>query len=334
MIRQNLMLVLFMAFGLMTLLISCEKDQINELDSFDYMEEMGLRVPGEENGEDRLGGKNRPHCFDLVFPVTIAFPDETTEVAADAQALRDILKNWKQNNPGPQTDRPAFDYPIDVVLKKTGDTVTINSKEELMELAETCIRPKKRPHHKRLPLLMERLDSCYTVNYPITVIFPDNTTEEALDREGLKTILQTWKENNPGQQEEHPMIEFPIEVTMANGDVVTVETMEDFWIMVKDCLPKRPGKGKHRLFFLDERLESCYTITYSLEVTLPDGTVEIGADRDAVIDIFKTWHENNQGAQNGKPMIVFPVEVTLADGTVKSIADMKQMGALVRFCKK
>jgi hypothetical protein len=321
-----------MAFGMMTFLTSCDKDQIEEIDSFDYIEEMGLRVPGDENGKDRLG-KKRPHCFDLVFPVTIAIPNSTSEVANDAEELKEILMTWKQNNPGPQAERPEFVYPVDVVLKKDGSTFTLNNKEEMMELAKTCVRPKK---HRKFPLLMERMDSCFTVNYPINVIFPDGSTEEVNDREELKTIFMTWKENNPGHQEEHPEISFPIEITLANGDVVVLEDMSGLSPIIKDCFPNRPNrpKGKRGLFFLAKGLEDCFTITYPLEVELPDGTVESGADREEVIAIFKTWHENNQGAGNGKPQIVFPVEVTLADGTVKSIADMKQMYALVKFCKK
>lgn len=90
----------------------------------------------QNNDHRRHKGKGN-RCFKLTFPVTIAFPDATTAEAADRQELKLLLREWKSNNPGPQTERPELTFPITVELED-GSTQTVNSREELQDLKETC----------------------------------------------------------------------------------------------------------------------------------------------------------------------------------------------------
>ncbi|MFN0033983.1 MAG: hypothetical protein ACKVUS_02880, partial [Saprospiraceae bacterium] len=78
-------------------------------------------------------GQHGLSCFEIVFPVTVQFPDGTTAQAADGPALRQLVRTWRQSNAG-ATTRPSLVFPIAVKMKDDGSVVTLNSKEELLDL--------------------------------------------------------------------------------------------------------------------------------------------------------------------------------------------------------
>lgn len=82
-------------------------------------------------------GQHGLSCFEIVFPVTIAFPDGTTASAADRQELHQLLRTWRQNNPN-ATERPHLAFPLTVKLTDDGSLVTVNSREELHDLKAGC----------------------------------------------------------------------------------------------------------------------------------------------------------------------------------------------------
>lgn len=103
-----------------------------------------LRVLREECGGGTFGnhgpqghGENGLTCFEIVFPITIQFPDGTTAEATDRHALRQLIRTWRENNPG-ATTRPRIVFPITVKMDDDGSLVTVNSREELRQLKEDC----------------------------------------------------------------------------------------------------------------------------------------------------------------------------------------------------
>jgi hypothetical protein len=76
-------------------------------------------------------------CFRIVFPITVAFPDSTTAQATDQQNLRQLVHEWRQNNPGVH-DRPEIVFPITVVMTADSTQVVLNSRDELHALKESC----------------------------------------------------------------------------------------------------------------------------------------------------------------------------------------------------
>lgn len=82
-------------------------------------------------------GNHGLSCFRIVFPITVAFPDSTTAQAADQQNLRQLIREWRQNNPGVHA-RPEIVFPITVTMTADSTQVILNSREELRELKESC----------------------------------------------------------------------------------------------------------------------------------------------------------------------------------------------------
>ncbi|MEQ1744915.1 MAG: hypothetical protein ABMA02_05795 [Saprospiraceae bacterium] len=82
-------------------------------------------------------GQHGLSCFEIVFPITIELPDGTTQQADSRQAIHQIMRTWKQNNPGVQ-GRAKVVFPITVKMASDGTLVTVNSREELRALKAGC----------------------------------------------------------------------------------------------------------------------------------------------------------------------------------------------------
>ena len=82
-------------------------------------------------------GQHALSCFEIVFPVTLLFPDSTTAEAGSRQELHQLIRQWRQANPGVQ-GRPQITFPITVKMADDGTLVTVNSREELHQLKEDC----------------------------------------------------------------------------------------------------------------------------------------------------------------------------------------------------
>ncbi len=172
-------------------------------------------------------------CFTFVFPFSIMFPDSTTLLVNDKEELLTAIQEWRQNNPG-VPGRPEFVFPFDVELRD-GTVVTINNKGELFEILKKCHkRPKHKPHFGR----------CFKLIYPVTILFPDSTSQEVNSKEEMRNVLMEWKQNNPDSHK-RPHISMPFDVETKNGKVITINNKEDLIKLMRKCKGKRKGgKGK------------------------------------------------------------------------------------------
>ena len=76
-------------------------------------------------------------CFEIVFPITIEFPDGTIAQADDRQELHQLIRTWRHDNPG-VPGRPKMVFPITVKMTEDGTLVTVDNRQELHDLKESC----------------------------------------------------------------------------------------------------------------------------------------------------------------------------------------------------
>ena len=173
---------------------------------------------------ERQGNCGRRGCFEFVFPITIAFPDETTAEVNSYDELKESIRTWKENNPDSE-EKPNLVFPIEVINEE-GEVISVADMEELKALASEC-RPRGGHggggRH------------CFKPVFPLSIAFPDGTIAEAENRRALKQLVREWKENNP-DSEERPQFVFPIDVEMEDGTVVTVESAEDLEALKESCM--------------------------------------------------------------------------------------------------
>ncbi len=219
-LSRPLFLVALLSF---TFLACNNENDINSADVQEYVDEVVFRM--EESGNvGRFG------CYELVFPITISYPDGSTGEVADYDALRAAIADWKEANPE-ANERPEFAFPVEV-LSEDGEVISVANKEELRELKRACRRDffNRRGHKGH----SGRCGSCFTIVFPVSVSFPDGSTAEAADRMALKDLVRDWKANNPDSTE-RPELVFPVTVEFEDETTTEVNSIEELKALRESC---------------------------------------------------------------------------------------------------
>ena len=169
---------------------------------------------------------------------------------------------------------------------------------------------------------------CFEFVFPLTIVFPDETTTEVEDYEGLRAAITDWKEANP-DAEERPTFAFPIEVTDEDGDIISIADSEELRELVKECRRdffkrKRHRRGKYRG-------GRCFKLVYPISVTTPDGATITGENPRNLKSQLREWKAANPDAEE-RPSLVFPLTVEYRDGTTVEVADADALAALKEAC--
>ena len=308
-------LILFMG------VMSCEKEDaivgdlseeinVDDIDMRDLTEEIAevdFESNFDSNPERPFDGKR---CFTLVFPVTIEFPDGTTLVVEDKDAMLLAFKTWKENNPDVD-GRPVIQFPYDVTLQDES-VVTFNSKEDISAVLKDCFGDRKDN---------PRFAKCYTLVFPVTIVFPDGTTLEVDSRETMGAVMMKWKENNP-DVDERPELQFPLKVKLKDGSFVKVNSKEELGKIARGCEKDRKQKPNFNI---------CFKVVFPVTIEFPDGTTkEIGSKEDMQTLLIE-WKENNADV-DGRPHIMFPFDVEIFNGDIITINSKEDLVRLLRKC--
>ena len=186
-------------------------------------------VPQDELDVEAMPTPRPDKCFKFNYPISIMFPDSTVVSVNSREELATAIKTWRQDHPN-YAGRPHLVYPVSITLKD-GTIKTINNREEMRMLIFYCT--KKFRHI--------RLWTCVDLVFPVTIEFPDGTTTIVNSKEELKTAVTTWRENN-ADIEGHVKIQFPFEVTLKNGDIVTINNLEELKALLKKCIKNKRFK--------------------------------------------------------------------------------------------
>jgi hypothetical protein len=211
-IRNSFFLAALVAFT--TFFTACNREEITNSDEYaDYSIQQI-----EERTRTGRGG-----CFELVFPVSIAFTDGTQAEVNNYAELKTAIKTWRENNPdATREDRPTLVFPIEVITQE-GETVTVASEIELRQLRRDC----KRANHGHGK-------ACFRLVYPVSVVFPDGTIQSFNRPKDMAKALREWKRENPNATS-HPTLQYPVTVTLEDGTTKTVNSKEEMRALKADC---------------------------------------------------------------------------------------------------
>ena len=241
-------------------------------------------------------------CFQLIYPVGIVFPDQTTVTVDSAADIRAAVRAWIAANPDRPRPRvrPRLAFPLDVQLAD-GTIETLDGPLELRALLRTC-----RPEAER----------CFTLVYPVSYSIGDtvrtfNTAAE------LRMALQRIRRANadrPGRPIRAEMV-YPITVETADGNLLTIDGPQGFRRLRASCGVDRPHANRN-----------CYTYVFPISGTNRAGTtVTVNNERELRRMLS---HANGRG----RFQIVYPINVTLANGTVVELASGDAFRQLRRRC--
>jgi len=205
-------------FAIMLIAVSCQKDAL-DLDSKTELRD------GDDKAIDRL------RCLELIYPVTIIFPDGGTQEVDDTKEWHEALRQWKEDHPDSDV-RPALEYPVEIKYKD-GEIYTVESEEQMARFKKRCKgdRPTDGDRDKR---------PCFKIVFPVTIIFPDGTTVEVTDRKEWHLVIKEWKENHP-DSDARPSLQYPVDIEFRGGHIYTLTSDEDMAKAKKRCKDDRPG---------------------------------------------------------------------------------------------
>lgn len=303
--------------------VSCEKEGIDELSDNFITSNAEVRTSGDEmeaSGESSFVRQrgNRGGCFELVYPVTISFSDGSTVEVNSREEAREAKRVFKTANPDAE-GRPTLVFPIQITQDDM--TVDIADAEALEAVKEACPRGgrgggKKGGKGNR--------GKCFQPVFPVTLSFPDGTSQEVADKDAAKEAVMTWKEANP-DAEDRPSIAFPYDVLLKDSTTMTLTSEEDLDALKETCKGSRGDRGG--------RGESCFEINYPVSITINGGEAIAINERSEIRDALRAWKEANADAtERPEVALVFPITVTLEDETTSTLNSQEELDALKESC--
>ncbi|MCE2788944.1 MAG: hypothetical protein LW630_03405 [Saprospiraceae bacterium] len=223
-VKFSLMLLVFSGLSL----VSCNKDNdsFNDATVDAYAEEVVFRTQ-ESTNLGRFG------CYELVFPVTLSFPDGSNAEVNSYEEMKDALKTWRLDNKNVRT-RPVIAFPYDVV-NEDGEVITVENEADQRELRIACGKnffgnngPKG---HNDRPKL------CFKPVFPFSVSLPDGkiiTLNSSEDRKVLHEAVKAYMKENPGKRI-RPEFVYPITVALEDGTLVTLNSKEELKTLLESC---------------------------------------------------------------------------------------------------
>ncbi|MFZ1704132.1 MAG: hypothetical protein WAT79_07285 [Saprospiraceae bacterium] len=210
--------------GMATLFVSCTDTGTTEAEVETFVEETIYRIQESAN-MGRFG------CYELVFPVTLTFPDGSLSRELNSyDDLKSVLKNWRADNKNPRI-RPVITLPFSVITAE-GELIVVDTVEELKRLRIEC---KRTFFDNNGPVGHDgRGKFCFRLQYPLSILFPDGTTTAYETRKDMHLGLKDWKQNNQGS-DVRPVLVFPLTVVMEDGTIVNVDSKEDLKALKEDC---------------------------------------------------------------------------------------------------
>lgn len=189
------------------------------------LERIKMACRGDKGG-GKEGDKDRVACIELVYPVTFIMPDRTTLAVENKEVHAEAIKKWFEEHPDFQRQRPALQYPVDVVFK--GRPMTLENEREMARLREACASGKEGDKDRK---------ACFKMVYPLTYNMPDGTTISGDNEREVMAAIKAWYESNSSDKK--PSLQFPIKINYGMTDrgdrILEIENQEALKKAYADC---------------------------------------------------------------------------------------------------
>ncbi len=165
-------------------------------------------------------------CYELQFPATVVFQDGSTVEINDMDEFFETIFTAGDES-------PELAYPITLTHLETGDVETVTNDDELAALSVDCFNVPGGPGGPGGPTGPE--NDCVVNGFPMTLII-NGDPSTVNNEEEFSVIIEEWIMNNPNDPNLNIEIGFPMTLTFESGDVVVVNSEEEYFdAMVEFC---------------------------------------------------------------------------------------------------
>jgi len=294
---------LFAIIVLALLFVACEKEnsvidsEVTTPDLTEYTESNPLitRGSGDESGLIL-------DCFTILFPFDLIGEDGS----ATTFATIDDFETFDPEN----TVYVDFGYPLTISMDDVESTVEDNA--ELGMLYASCV-PSGGWEEGEFPAYDITFEnSCYTLNFPIQLI---NTADEI-------TTIESEAELIDAVSMEVYYFVFPFDMTREDGEVVTVNNMDEIFEALIECNGFYGDGGVD----WEQEFEyiGCYLFTFPFDVVLSDGETVTVNDHMEFCNLMLVGEIVD---------FAYPITLTDLDGTQVLVNSSAELEALLNECE-
>ena len=173
-------------------------------------------------------------CFEVIFPLNVIDLNGMVIMINDIEELENA------------TNLLDIDYPI-ILYAPSGDSININNLNQLEEKIKNCIDGGVSGID--VTGILDSLDKCYSVNFPIKIKLDDGTSQEIFSIAELASVS--------GQ----PFaIIFPIYIKEANTDITKINNLNQVKKLLESCQEEESDFVKFQVIEIFSRLENCVEI--------------------------------------------------------------------------
>ena len=213
-------------FLFMFIFIACNKEDnsLTNASVDEYAEEVIFRTQ-ESTNMGRFG------CYELVFPVTIVFPDAFTKSVNSYKEMKEVLVEWRKETPRVRT-KPSLLFPYEVV-NENGEVIAVENQEEQRTLRIECLKNFFSTNNPKG--FGDRPKLCFKPVYPFELIFPNGTTIKMVNGESRKLLYGILKDLKKNDIKVRPQFVYPIIVELEDGTKVEVKNKDELKALIQSC---------------------------------------------------------------------------------------------------
>jgi len=325
----------FLKFSLAGLLLtlflaSCDKSDIGNLDGPEIRENASLLNNFSNSMEEDSEYQDSLDCFALVYPITVIYPDGTETSLGSDQELDDALDAWFQANENAES-YPTFKFPIQVSLS-AGTIQDVNSEEELEELIYNCYDYEECEYLEDYEGEIE--DLCFSFSYPITISFPDGTTQSVDNDSTFENLVEQWFMTN-GENAEDPTLVYPVDLILEDGALQTVNSDEELYAVLDECFDDFENDEYGHEYddeYENEFEDDCFALVFPITIQLPNGSTTTANNEDDLEEIFDNYFDTVSDTTESFPMFIYPVDIVWADSTTQTIHSEEELEVAFGMC--
>jgi hypothetical protein len=213
-------------------------------------------------------------CFDFVYPVTLELDDNSMVVVNNSTEFDDLVMNGQNGH-----FVIDINYPFDV--EQNGVTSTIANSVEFQALMDSCYNsggPSGQVYYANL-LPSYIFDGCFTLNYPITIVYNDGTTQVVNNNTEYDDALMNSTST-------HYVVDYQYSFTITqNGNIVTINDINEFYNALNSCC-QGPAVS-----FTDSL---CFEFVYPVTLVYNDGSTLTVNNNTEMNDAFSRANNTQQ----------------------------------------
>ncbi|MEL6719274.1 MAG: hypothetical protein AAFO82_00630 [Bacteroidota bacterium] len=206
-------------------------------------------------------------CFSIQTPFSIVDKNEDQYTINDEGEFNSLFGN---------TNNSIIDFVYPIMIEyKDGEVRTIEGGADLGNAFASCV-PTGGWTYDAFPAYGINFEnSCYELEFPITIKQLDNTSITVEDRQNFNALL--------AEGEALFFFDFPLNLKNEAEEIITAESPSELIDLLVGC----SGFDGEGLTIDEEGLEIwCYDIQYPLEVLLKDGGIETVENHESLCDLM------------------------------------------------